>query len=312
MKRFLSIFILILSLPSSLYAQSIYEAMGIYDHPDKNNSYGFVSLSQSYIANDHPDSLTIPLKAFNKEIPEDYVALNGVYRTRLLEGLNLSESDSLYLYDTQNSLFYQFPISELKAVALKSPYAEWTPLSQDDYYIGFQFKANGIPNTDQLLAYVGENNPFVIGELEPIIWTPIDSICFPTEFESEELQSNDQIFEIKHTYTYNSKHYDYYVQQWATPSWSNRMFHVVVYHRKTNAICFNYIYKDNEFGELRSLSVLDHSKNTPTSASQLTGNLLKDYPPVIFGFNDVMFGCATIHFMELPLNGFELMCDNRH
>lgn len=316
MKRtLLSISILVLSFFCfQLTAQdySIYETMEIYEHPNNDGQYGFVSLSESYRLNSHPDFSAIPKSAFNKDKVDEYVVLTGKYRNQILEKLQLSESDSLSIYNYKERILYQFPLRQLKAIALLSPYETGGPVTQDGYYIGFEFKADNISDLDHLLAYVGKKNPFTHGQLEPIIWTPIDSMCFPNGYESEKLKQSKGDNVIKNTYTFYSKEYDYYLQESATKSWSNGIRHLLIINRKTNSVDFNAFYMDNDYGELSPLSFTNPSSTDSKMYYQWTGYLLNNKPQVVFGFNDFTFGCQSIDFISKSEKPITVKCDNRH
>ena len=315
MRTLLSISILILSFTCfQLTAQDypIYETMEIYDHPSNNGQYGFVSLSESYRLNNHPDSSAVPKSAFNKDKADEYVLLTGKYRNQLLESLQLSESDSLSIYNYKESVLHQFSLKHLKTVALLSPYDTGGPVTQNEYYIGFEFKADNISDLDDLLAYIGKKNPFVKRQLEPIIWTPIDSLCFPKGYESEKLKQFKENNVIKNTYAFYSKEYDYYLQESATKSWNNRVRHLVIINRTTNSIEFNRFYVNNEYGELSPLNTTHQSSENLEHYGQWTGSLFKYKSQVVFGFNEVTFGCQSIDFISQSEKSMTIKCDNRH
>lgn len=313
MQTYISI-LLFFCLPLSIQAQhlSLYETQSIYDHPDDTRTYGFISLSESYQLSDHPDSLAIPKNTYNKDNPDEYIILSEKYRRRLLNGLSLSESDTLSIYNYRQNILHQFQVKDLKAVALLSPYDVGGPTTQHEYYIGFEFKASTIESLDDLFAYVGKNHPFTNEPLEPIIWTPIDSSCFPTGYKSQRLKQLTAKTTIKNTYVFHSKQFDYYIQEFADKSWGIRIRHLLIIERITNTIHLNQIQSNSESSELNTLSISTQKDLIVEHMHQWTGNMFKNQPPVFLGFQHFSFGCQSIQFIQTPMRSISVKCDNRH
>ncbi len=313
-KRVFIIFIFQFFVTHDLHAQDtpIYEATFIKtSNVDKNLNYGFVSLSPSY--NIYDSNLpTIPVSSLENTSTNEMIKLTGEYRERLLHGISLKETDSLFIYNYHQNTIVSFLIQNLEAIAIKSPYSSEAPLSESDYQIGFEFKTNRASLFHTTFVAVGNNNPFT-NKLAPIIWTPIDSIYFPSGYTSKEFKEQKGKNTIKNTYSFSLGIYDYYLQESSYgKGWNNFIRHVMVLNCKNDTLCISQLYSNNNSEELNELLISNKSDVKSENAQQWTGYMIKDFPPVLFGFTTDMFGCTVIYPISNTKEAFEIKCDNRH
>lgn len=279
-----------------------------YYEKDSSQSFAFISLSEIYPLNENADSLAIPdLKEKEIEQAPDFIyfKLDSTFRDRFLAATNISETDKVFIYDYSTEALQTFTVKNLKVVACLNIYgADW-PYSQDDYMIGFEINKKFLTGSDQYftnsLVYVGKENPFVRGQLKPIIWKKIK----PEDFPSKELPTYDISYAGKcvtgDAYKFETKGLQYFVQDLVRleDNWVS-VKRLIVIDLKTKAtVCEKLFYS----GESASFAPLDN---------QWTGRLFKNKPRVIFGFHYVSFGCPNITFLNLTESDVYINCDNRH
>jgi hypothetical protein len=211
---------LLLLLPFLGRSQDIY-TLHAYETKTGHN-FGLVSLSLEYPFNTHPDSLVISerylgVTEHNYEA-DNFYHLKTIYRNRFLDRLHIKETDQLFLYHLFLDTVYTFNVSDLSLVALFDYYGPSTPVSDNDYMIGFELnlkqlfsKKTGKFNTHVLVS-IGTENPFQIGQVKPINWTITEDQYFPRN-KSEANLSDYHIANSTHvTYKYEQDSLIYYVQ----------------------------------------------------------------------------------------------------
>ncbi len=104
-----------------------------------------------------------------------YLELDPQHRKKMLDGLHLTENDSLYLYNYEFNKLQKLPLNKLKAVAYLDAYSmEGNEVDPASYMVGFQLAAQ--QNNDiydqynNAVAYFGNKNPFVEGKMKPFAW----------------------------------------------------------------------------------------------------------------------------------------------
>jgi hypothetical protein len=137
-----------------------------------------VSLSDIDRLSEHPDSLTIPdLTNIENEKYErfSYVRLTSSYRARFLSRTHIAETDKVFVYSYAEDILVSIPVSDLKVVAWLDAYTspEECPCPEYYYQIGFEIEdkfLTGFENYfENTLVHVGKNNPFVRGQVNPIV-----------------------------------------------------------------------------------------------------------------------------------------------
>ena len=100
--------------------------------------------------------------------------LDAPSRKKLLDGINLTENDSLYIYEYGSNKLQRIPVSQLKAVAYLSPYTDDQDLDPDSYMMGFQVathqKTTEYDRYNNAIAYFGNKNPFVDHKMKAVKW----------------------------------------------------------------------------------------------------------------------------------------------
>jgi hypothetical protein len=275
---------------------------------DSIQSLAFISLSEIYPLSKNPDSLAIP-NLTEKEIEEapnfTCFKLDSTYRKRFLAATTISETDKVFIYDYSINALRTFTVKNLKVVACLNIYgADW-PYSQDDFMIGFEVNKNALSGSDKYfthsLAYIGKANPFVRGQIKPIIWQKIE----PADYPSKEFPAYDTSYTGKcvtgDTYKFETKGLHYFVQDLVSlaDNWVS-VKRLIVIDIKTKEIVYEKNFYSGESASWASLN------------NQWTGRLFKNKPCVIFGFNSVSFGCPSIEFINPTEKTIYINCDNRH
>ena len=284
---------------------------------------GFISLSDNYPLSEHPDSLAIP--DLSKIKDREYFKLNSKYRERFLAKTKTSETDTVFIYDYSANVLLSFPVKDLNVTAYSDVYNdpdECNPLSdryrgypcnQDDYMIGFEISKNHLKGLsedfDDALVYVGKENPFVQGQMEPIVWKKINSKDFPlakASFQTANIPKGD-------TYLYESSEFQYFLQNLLrinrTEVWAR---HLLVIDKKSKKATVERILGSGEGTEVLPLNFGIENKEDADYKGQWTGKLFKNKPPVVLGFESVSFGCPRITVLDPKEGDIYLNCDNRN
>ncbi len=302
-------------IPLGLVAQDlfVYELKFAYINKEHKTTTGFISLSDKYQFPEPPDSVTFPDSISENGL--EYAILKDKYRANLLNHLSISETDSVFAYDYINDSTYTFPVHHLNTVAILNPYD--TPgNSYPKYYymIGFEVDYKHIKNKDRYLTdifvSIGKTNPFSKAELHPIIWTPIDSSYFPSNFAiPQDLQHTSKLYTRSNTYEYIKGSLGYYSQDIMTINsfWAR---HLVVVNICTDEILLDNMYSNREGTSVAPLN--GSNKDLDDVTFQWTGNLLNGEAPVLFGFTHQSYSCIRLSLIEQPAKYISLFCDNRH
>jgi hypothetical protein len=278
----------------------------------------FVSVSDRYPFNEHPDSLNIPAKAFKgkKACDAPHIMLQGIYRKRLLLGTGIKESDSLFVYNYAKDVLKAYPINTLKTSAAINAYSsEDEDVYQHYYQIGFELPLSVFDSSDDYnnLVYIGKENIFALGQMQPIHWADTHSKNLPShsckhQAEIDSLKSkNGNVFE----YTQNGYHY--YVQDGQKgdePEGYVGVRHLLIFDSNKNVVTDLFL-ESSEGGSVAPLNRF--STNADENViPQYTGKLFKDKPPIILGLLYASFGCESIEFLSRDETSLYINCDNRH
>jgi len=282
-----------------------------------NLKFGFASLSDNYPLSEHPDSLAIPNLCDMKEEDMKYFKLSSKYRKRFLSKTKILETDTVFVYDYSSNIFLSFPVKNLNIVAYLNVYSspDDCPCSQGesrcdqyDYMIGFEISKNFLKGLgyfySDVLVYVGKENPFVQGQMKPIVWNKINSDDFPVakaNFQTNATKNN--------TYLYESNEFRYFVQDYVR---DRDIRHLLVVDIKNDKVVAERIYGIRELSMPAPLNFGINNENYVEFISQWTGKLFKNKPPVVFGFEWVGFGCESITLLDSTEGDIWINCDNRH
>lgn len=282
---------------------------------------GFVSLSDIYPLSEHIDSLSIPsLENIDNKEELQYFKLSSEYRKRFLSKTNISEKDSLYIYNYSTDVLLSFSVKNLSVSANLNTYRSVNDydLTQHDYEIGFGINKDLLSMfTDgwyyDILVFIGKENPFTRGQMKSIIWKEIESTEFPVT--KSNFPSNQNTKKRMSYFLYDTNENQYFIQDYSeqiTDTYENKKRHLMVIDKKSGNLIIERIFNDSEGTSLTPLNLGGHSEDYESHPEQWTGKLFKNKPEVVFGFEWVSFGCPNIIFLNPKMNDIYINCDNRH
>ncbi|MDR3024894.1 hypothetical protein [Chryseobacterium sp.] len=232
--------------------------------------------------------------------------LDAPSRKKLLDGIHLTEKDSLYIYEYGNNRLQRMPVSQLKAVAYLSPYTDSEDLDPDSYMMGFQVathqKTTEYDRFNNAIAYFGNKNPFVENKMKAVKWQKADSDISKKYFSHSKLAQGK-------TYQSQYENLTYYLQDYLEEGNIVDRKLVVINDRKEKIAEKTFSLAGSDGGEFLPLYGTDADE---ANIFQYTGHLFKGKPPVIFGFLVQSFGCPSIGFLDKKEKDFPINCDNRH
>ena len=310
---------LILMLVSNIiFAQEpIVYRLNWVEHYNIDKVTRFVSLSDQYYPNNHKDSLAMPASYLGERTGpvEEYIRLNGKYRKRCLDALNIQDTDIVYIYDYSSDQLLRFYVRGLNLIAVLSPYSygDNYPVSQYDYMIGFEINSAYLSGFrdyySHVMVSIGKTNPFTKGKMKPIAWSKVDSSLFPVTAKLLEKNRALSAGKAGDTYQFKMNNLIYFVQNVGKEG-DRYDRHVVVIDSLSKAILFEQIFRGSEGGSPAPLNFVDEENGD--YLNQFTGQLFKNQPPVIFGFMHHSFGCPGIDFIQKNRETIYINCDNRH
>lgn len=302
----------------SLFVQG--QSLIVYDVKDHRSKTGegtaFISLSEDYRLNEHPDSLAVPYEHLGRKGQDEpgYFELTGDFRRRCLGKTKIAESDNLYIYDYAQNLEVTVRIADLSIVAILNHYQEASSLvRQSDYMIGFEIEGELLEGFGEhfphTLAYVGKEDPFVKQKMYPMIWERVDASLFPAHENKDNTGLQLPAFVIGETYRFQHGDLIYFFQD---KLWKNEVSarRLMVVSSIDHSVLYNRLYYNGESGSFAPLHLVDEDKLNQTF--QWTGTLFKDKSTVFLGLTFFSFGCPQIHFVDLIEPSLQIRCDNRH
>ncbi len=281
----------------------------------ESKSRAFISLSDIHRLSysDHPDSLSLP-PLENKEIePSKYIVLSGKYRNRLLKRTGLSEEDSVFVYDYSINKLMSCAIKNLRAAAWINDYAsdrDW-PFSESDYMFGFEVMKKdlkGFKDTYyEVLVAVSRENPFTGQQLIPIKWNRIKAKDFPAIELKDEYKKYIPNLTKFNMYSYKTDSLIFCVQDYDGIKRSGSFRRLLAVQEGTHQLIREMIFTESEGTSLSELNGLFENDDI-----QWMGNLFKNTPPIVLGFEWVSFGCPSISIIDTTNRDIFINCDNRH
>lgn len=260
---------------SSNYTYSdikIYRASPFDKINDKKIRTGFLNLSESY---------------FNNEYSENSMLSNNEQRKKFLNRINVSELDSVYIYDINSESISSYKVNDLPVITRENIY-------EVGYEIGFDLGNNYTGNYYNF-AYIGKENPFQKGKLKPIIWSKDKKENF---LEVRNLNNQKAKLNVSDFYKYQTPKTIYYS--------NGRRF--ISIKKDNNKIVFDKILDGGEGWDVNPLN----SVNNNETIYQFEGELFKNKAPILFGLTYTSFGCSYIYFMNEFEPAIKILCDNRH
>lgn len=295
----------VLSIPyedSSIEIQPYIYDLYTFETDDKE--IVFMSLTDNFPWSQHKDSIVIAPDYLVSTDNAQTHKLDNIYRRNFLEILDISETDSVYVYDYSKNNIVKFKVKDLTIRAFVNPYGTSDPVEQYDYMIGFSFEdyLNDKEWGDiySNFGYIGKENLFLQERLLTFDWKEIDISNFPKINYSIEMKNylssvNDEI--VQKAYKWSNDTLNYYVKDFG-----EMIRHIVVQS------------SNNDFIVYQSINFSDESLSFAPLGSgiQWTGNLFKGKDPVIFGFFYSSFSCPWIDYLNNKREFSPILCDNRH
>ena len=279
----------------------------------RDNPFAFIPLCEAYRWSEHPDSQAVADRYLGMvEYENDnYHTLDSPYRKRFLKRCQMDDADQVFVYNLDLDSIATYTVAELSVVAFVTPYGTQGQVRQEDYLLGFQLEAAAMASWsyERSLVYVGRQNPFLKGQMKPIVWqvskeNPFSRFTFPKE-DSSRIYKKDVSATLYHEQ--EGKHY-YLNNLGSNTSIGGR--HLAVLDSARQQLIFSHAFIDSEGCDLNPLSGIDTAyKGQPM---QFTGQLFNNRPPVIMGFMSWSFGCPRIHFLAQESPPVFIRCDNRH
>ncbi|WP_299256744.1 hypothetical protein [uncultured Aquimarina sp.] len=280
----------------------------------KNDLINLVPLTDSYRWSEHKDS-SVVANRYLRDIKiknDNYHELSPVYRERFLQRMNISEKHKIFVYNTSSDTIFVYNVNEQPVVGILSPYESQGPFRQEDYIIGFDL--NNTPKKDSnsnepVFVYIGEENPFQVGHLQPIIWNKIDYSFFGSYFNHTDVTNIDRSL-IREVYNFSTDSLDYFMLDIGTKE-RNSLKRLIVFDKSSKTLLTDLFHNEGE-GRSYTHMAINKGESKSFMTEQMTGKLFKDKPPVFFGLLYHSFGCSKIYFIEKERNFIRLRCDNRH
>ncbi|WP_185288070.1 hypothetical protein [Chryseobacterium lactis] len=267
----------------------------------------FISVSDIYT---EPKSIQEDLFKKQKSVPWDQMQrleLDETHRKKMLDGLHLTENDSLYLYNYEFNKLEKLPLNKLKAVAYLSPYSmDDEELDPSYYMIGFQLayrQSNDLfDKYSNAVAYFGNKNPFIEGKMKAIQWKKAEAGAAKKYFTQSKLKPGK-------TYQAHYENMNYYLQDYLEEEVIMERQLVVLNDHNEKIFEKTITTADSDGAELSPLHGMEVNGD---NAIQWTGYLFKGKPAVAFGFLAPSFGCPSITFLDKKEKELTINCDNRH
>ena len=275
----------------------------------------FVSLSDIYPLDDTAsDTLALPNIEKMEKKAAKYFTLDKKYRNRFLSKTNISETDSLFVYDYAKNKLASFAIKNLKAAAWLNGYSseeDW-PYPKYYYMIGFEISKQSLKGFSDyysdVIVYAGKENPFANEPLKPIVWKKIPGKEYPSKPMKKEDRAILKSTVAGNTYLYKTDTYQYFLQDYLDSDKIIYARRLLVTDSKTKEIIIEKLYSQSEGTSPAPLN----GENGDDSFDQYTGKLFKNKPPVVFGFQYESFGCPAISLIDKSNEDIYIQCDNRH
>lgn len=294
-------------LPEDLLVYSL----GFYEI-SKNERVAFVSFSDNYALSEHPDSSAIPSLENMKEEDAGRLYLKGRYRKRFLTQMGLSESDSVFIYDYAKNKLSSVVIKSLRLVANITGYDPEWPYSQGEYYIGFEINEKKLKKSDYYysfcLVFAGKRNPFVLGEMKPVMWQKMAAKNFPSNPINKEDKTQISKSKKGKAYSYKTDEMEYFLQEFVKEESVFALRLVVIKNQNKEILCDKFYYEEEEG---TSFLPIGFNKDVP-DYNQWTGKLFSNKAPVILGLEYGSFGCPSITVLDPKGKDIYINCDNRH
>jgi hypothetical protein len=292
---------------SFIYSElKIYRTSGL---DNKERKIKFINLSESYFNNEYSESLIL-LESNLK----DRIRLNSEQRKKFLDRINVSELDSVFIYDVNSGIISTYKIKNLTAIACINIYFDNREDEKNERAFQFGFDlGNSYSGGLQNFTYIGKNNPFQKGKLKPIIWKEINTQEFPKKFNPNIIGDFRKKwfngFESKESFKFSNNNLNYFIQNLKVDDRLHR--YIIVIDSKREKIIYENVQISSEDSDLRNLAI-ENKKKKYKNGPQWTGKLFKNKPSVMFGFFNHTFSCPSITILDETEPFVRILCDCRH
>ncbi len=280
-----------------------------------------VSLSNIYPLSDRPGDSAIPdLKG--KTMDElQLLTLTAKFRTRFLEQTQIDPSDRIFIYDYAQHKLASFLVKDVSVVAYLSPYADPynDVLSQEDYMIGFGIdlsQLHGFAHPFQhALVSVGQESPFATAPLVRIPWQITTNAKPSPKSMPKQYAQQAKNKTLGDVYAYANEEHQYLVQDYLNEDAQIDLRHFWVLDKASNNLLVDQYFArldDDAYPTPLNNVDKDFDEEAYPDIGQWTGKLLKQHPPVAFGFQAVSAGCPFMTIVAPETKDIAIKCDNRH
>ncbi|SCC26139.1 hypothetical protein [Gilliamella intestini] len=294
------------------------------DYIEDDPGFMFISLSDDINLYDkeYKERVFLIPSGKRKNYKKKEYLLTDSYRAKFFFEVGVSEDDTVFIYDYEKNDLKSFPISSLKALAVVNPYSSGDgPFYLSDYMFGFKLDSKIIKDHPSSLVYIGKENPFVQEQLTPLFWNKIDEQDFPVLDEDDEITAlafwgNMDSLKKVDSYLAEANGFRFFIQNYTNKDKSKLIQsdeiiarHLIILDSNSNIITneIEGIAEGDMFYPLNSLN------NKDEFIYQWTGKILKNEPPVVFGFKASSFSCTPVFRFMHPLHDYFVpRCDARH
>lgn len=280
-----------------------------------------VSLTEKYPFHRYKDSSVIA-DQYLGNIPVDStldnIVLEDENRATFLRRMGIAESDSLYVYNYALDTLFAYRVRDLNLIACLDPFVHEPPVDNSSYIIGLELKGKDAralePYSSFTYIYIGKENPFVTGGLQPIEWKKVDASLFPSKVKYKDPHKhrfNEKSFKEHipgETFGFERKGMSYFLRNLYLNGQLDAR-HLVVVNPQTDSVIFNNVYFGSEGVALNPIRLNDEEHEY--APLQWSGELFKNKPAVLFGFVSNAFGCPWIYFLSPEAKPLLVQCDNR-
>lgn len=290
---------------------------------NKNDSVGFISLSDIVPFHDNMDLIAMPDSKNTKYENVNYIVLSSTYRQRFFNKTKICEEDTVFIYDYSTDVILKFIAKDLNIAAVLTldlddvqEYLKANPpIDIKTYYqIGFEInrkflKEVGGHYRENALAYIGKQNPFEKGQIKPVVWSKINANSFPKIAINTKYAKKFNAYRSQDAYKSDIDSFTLLIQNFSEKDSIILARRLLVLKANTNQLVYeSYYYNDEGTG----LAPLNNTYQAYNATYQWTGKLFRNKPPVLFGFEFVGYGCPSISFLGKNQNDIYIKCDNRN
>ena len=259
---------------------------------------GFVNLSE-LLPYSEDESLTALLPDYQLDKGEDAIAMGPEQKKLMFERMKLSNKDSLYIYNFNSDRVHRFSLGELSAMAYVDLYRRGEKyLNEYDYAFGLNLE-DQYDEPGNNFAYIGRENPFQTGNIQPMFWTMADPDDFPIQKPWMQQDSARLAFIMHHN------DFRYHLLSFKVDQ--RPYYHLVFTETVTGSVISELTYARSESIFLRPIAQEDDKE-----AYSWTGAVFKGKAPIIYGMYSNSFGCPSVQFIDKNEPPIPIRCDNRH